>query len=148
MDHELPSIRPLKGCLIVLAAVVLCVGSVSATFDARCMSTFNTNLPRHPEAQMVQEFYPFLGTKFLYVYVPYDPVTVQTWYSQRTHVAKRNDRLNGTYTACGMIASTGPIPPGMVAGAQHGRQTVQEPMSSSGWIARRVNLKISICSKN
>ncbi|HUN07144.1 MAG TPA: hypothetical protein PLQ56_11115 [Aggregatilineales bacterium] len=99
MDHELPSIRPLKGCLIVLAAVVLCVGSVSATFDARCMSTFNTNLPRHPEAQMVQEFYPFLGTKFLYVYVPYDPVTVQTWYSQRTHVAKRNDRLNGTYTA-------------------------------------------------
>jgi hypothetical protein len=86
------------GCLIVLVAVVLCVGSVSVTFDARCMSTFNTNLPRHPEARTVQEFYPFLGTKFLYLYVPDDPTTVQTWYNQQTHVAKRDDRLNGTYT--------------------------------------------------
>lgn len=111
MLHENRSV--FSGLLVIILAVLVMIMAASTFFNAMCQSTFDTNLPLYPNAQVVDQRFPFLGDKWMQLYIPVNSTDVRTWYNRATYSAKIDDDLNGTNTAWRGTVSIAPAGDGV-----------------------------------
>src|SRR5262245_451660 len=95
-----PSKRTIfSGRLVITVLVIILVVSVAMWLNAGCQTTFETNLPLYPEAQIVDQDFPFLRNKWMLLHTSDSVTTVQNWYNRTVSLARANDFKNKTMTA-------------------------------------------------
>ena len=88
-----------SGLAIITLLVIIMISGVATVLNAGCQSTFDTNLPIHPDAQIKASEFPFLGNKWMELYIPLSTTDVRTWYNRAVLVAEANDVKQHTNTA-------------------------------------------------
>ncbi len=77
-----------SGVVVITLAVVIMILAASTFLNAMCQSTFDTNLPIYPDAQIVNQRFPFLGDKWMQLYIPVGTTEVRTHRNQCVSVCR------------------------------------------------------------
>jgi hypothetical protein len=88
-----------SGLLVITLAVIVMISLVVTVINAGCQRTFDTNLPLYPDARIEASDFPFLGNKWMELYIPLSTTEVRTWYNRAVYVPLANDLKNHTNTA-------------------------------------------------
>jgi len=97
--YQLP--RPILGCLVIVAAVILCSGVSVIAADRICYSNLTQRLPIYPGATIKSREHNFLsefgmGNTVMVLTSPDAPSVVQSWYSVHTGNYLRDALRNNT----------------------------------------------------
>jgi hypothetical protein len=97
--YQLP--RPILGCLVIVAAVILCSGVSVIAADRICYSNLTQRLPIYPGATIKSREHNFLsefgmGNTVVVMTSPDAPDAVRSWYAVHTGSYLRESLRNNT----------------------------------------------------
>jgi hypothetical protein len=100
MDHSPPgcATRPLSGCLVIILATLVLLGTVTGVFELACYNEMNKFVIPYPDSVITHVDYNFLqpkgvGRTIYYMESDADPLTIQGWYGRLAGETARGRRL-------------------------------------------------------
>jgi hypothetical protein len=92
--------RTLLSTLIIIGAIVLCVGGITLGIDGACVASIGPRAPLYPNATLISERHTLLrafgtGETVMILYSPDDSKTVNDWYARTVGEELRNNMQRG-----------------------------------------------------